>query len=239
MWSSPGNLPWRHWVEERYSSTLSLTSALNGRGWLTPRPDGVLPGMTRYPLYKRLGGPQGRSGRVQKISRPTRSRTPDRPARSESLYRLCYPGPFSFSEQTFAQAMYLQDISLGTMVVAPKQTWTTAVGSWTPKTQSTKVLVPKQSWTTAVGSWTPKTQSTRVREPKQSWTTAVGSWTPKIQSTKVREPKQICTIAVRSWTPRNERRSTVKPPWPARRCTGYVGCQRWAGLVFPWPIVVL
>ena len=26
------------------------------------------PGKTRYPLYRRLGGPQGRSGRVRKIS---------------------------------------------------------------------------------------------------------------------------------------------------------------------------
>jgi len=26
------------------------------------------PGKTRYPLYRRLGGPQGRSGQVQKIS---------------------------------------------------------------------------------------------------------------------------------------------------------------------------
>ena len=28
------------------------------------------PGKTRYPLYRRLGGPQGRSGRVRKISPP-------------------------------------------------------------------------------------------------------------------------------------------------------------------------
>ena len=28
------------------------------------------PGKTRYPLYKRLGGPQGRSGWVRKISPP-------------------------------------------------------------------------------------------------------------------------------------------------------------------------
>ena len=28
------------------------------------------PGKTRYPLYRRLGGPQGRSGRVWKISPP-------------------------------------------------------------------------------------------------------------------------------------------------------------------------
>ena len=42
-------------------------------GWVvnaTPRP--LYPrGKTRYPLYRRLGGPQGRlSGRVQKISPP-------------------------------------------------------------------------------------------------------------------------------------------------------------------------
>ena len=51
-------------------------------------------GKTRYPLYRRLGGPKGRSGRGRKISPPpTGFRSPDRPARNESLYRLCYPGP--------------------------------------------------------------------------------------------------------------------------------------------------
>jgi len=42
------------------------------RGWgvsVTPRPL-LPPGKTRYPLYKRLGGPQGRSGQVRKISPP-------------------------------------------------------------------------------------------------------------------------------------------------------------------------
>ena len=48
------------------------------------------PGKTRYPLYKRLGGPQDRSGHVRKISPPTGIRFPDRPARSQSLYRLCF-----------------------------------------------------------------------------------------------------------------------------------------------------
>jgi hypothetical protein len=33
-------------------------------------PAALPPGMTRYPLYRRLGGPQGRSGHVQKISPP-------------------------------------------------------------------------------------------------------------------------------------------------------------------------
>ena len=49
------------------------------------------PGKTRYPLYRRLGGSQGWSGQVRKISPPTGIRSPDRPARSQSRYRLRYP----------------------------------------------------------------------------------------------------------------------------------------------------
>jgi hypothetical protein len=52
----------------------------------------VLPtGKTRYTLYRRLGGSQGRSGRVRKISSPTGIRSPDREARSQSQYGLSYP----------------------------------------------------------------------------------------------------------------------------------------------------
>jgi hypothetical protein len=57
----------------------------------TPRPL-YPPGKTRYPLYRRLDGPQGRSGQVRKMSPPTGIRSPDRPARSESLYQLSYSG---------------------------------------------------------------------------------------------------------------------------------------------------
>ena len=63
-------------------------------GWVvnTPPPP-ISPGQeTRYPLYRRLSGPQWRSGRVRKISPTTEIRSPDRPARSEYLYRLSYPG---------------------------------------------------------------------------------------------------------------------------------------------------
>ena len=35
--------------------------------------------------------PQSRSGQVRKISPPTRIRSPDRPARSESLYLVRHP----------------------------------------------------------------------------------------------------------------------------------------------------
>jgi hypothetical protein len=33
----------------------------------TPRPGRFTPGKTRYPLYRRLGGPQGRSGRIHTL----------------------------------------------------------------------------------------------------------------------------------------------------------------------------
>jgi hypothetical protein len=72
-------------------------------GWVvnaTPRPF-YPPGKTRYPLYRRLGGPQGRSGQVQKILPHTGFRSQDRPARSESLYRLSYPGPVHFHEYIY------------------------------------------------------------------------------------------------------------------------------------------
>jgi hypothetical protein len=63
--------------------------------FLKPRshaPAAVPPGKTQYPLYRTLGGPQDRSGRVRKISPPTGIRSTERPGRSESLYRLSYPG---------------------------------------------------------------------------------------------------------------------------------------------------
>jgi hypothetical protein len=46
------------------------------------------PGKAHYPLYRRLGGPQGQSEQVQKILPPTRIRSLESPARSKSLYRL-------------------------------------------------------------------------------------------------------------------------------------------------------
>jgi hypothetical protein len=53
-----------------YSSTLSLTSALEGVGGQRHVPAALLPGSARYPLYRRLSGPQGRSGRVRKVLPP-------------------------------------------------------------------------------------------------------------------------------------------------------------------------
>jgi hypothetical protein len=63
-------MPMRH-RKKRYRSTLSLISALDV-GWVVngmprqfyPRKE------ARYPLYRRLGEPQGRSKRARKISTP-------------------------------------------------------------------------------------------------------------------------------------------------------------------------
>jgi hypothetical protein len=69
-----------------------MTSALEEGEWSAARPGRTLPpGKTRYPLYRRLGGPQGRSRQARKTSPPTGIRSLDRPARSHSLYRLSYP----------------------------------------------------------------------------------------------------------------------------------------------------
>ena len=76
-----------------YNSTPSLTSALYGVGGQRHAPATLPPGKTRYSLYRRLGGPQDRSGRVRKISPPTGIRSPDRPSCSKSLYWLSYRGP--------------------------------------------------------------------------------------------------------------------------------------------------
>jgi hypothetical protein len=62
--------------EEIYSSTLSLTSLLDEVGGQRHALVALPPGKTRYPLYRRLGGPQGRSGQVRKIS-PTPGFDPD------------------------------------------------------------------------------------------------------------------------------------------------------------------
>ena len=54
-----------------------MTAVLEGGEWSAARPGRtLLPGKTGYPFYKRLGGPQGHSGRAENLV-PTdiRSRT--------------------------------------------------------------------------------------------------------------------------------------------------------------------
>jgi len=52
----------------RSTSVLSLTFALDGGGWLSPRSDRFTSSkQTQYPLYNKICGSQGRSGWLRKI----------------------------------------------------------------------------------------------------------------------------------------------------------------------------
>jgi hypothetical protein len=75
-----------------YSSTLSLTLALDVVGSQSHAPPALPPGKTQYPLYRRLGGHQGRRGMMKKISPPTGIQSLDPLGHSESLCRLSHPG---------------------------------------------------------------------------------------------------------------------------------------------------
>jgi len=68
-----------------------MTVTLEGSEWSAARPGSTLPpGKTRYPFYRRLGCPQGRSGRAENlVPAGIRSRTFQPVA--QSLYRLSYP----------------------------------------------------------------------------------------------------------------------------------------------------
>ena len=71
------------------SSTLSLTSVLGEGGWSRPRSGRFAPGKeSRYRFYRKLGNPGADLA-------STEIRNSDRATRSESLYRLSYPGPHS------------------------------------------------------------------------------------------------------------------------------------------------
>jgi hypothetical protein len=66
-------------------------------GCSTPYPDHFTPGKDPVPILYEAGWDPGSvwTGAVNLAS--TGIRSPDRPARSESLYRLSYPGPHSIS----------------------------------------------------------------------------------------------------------------------------------------------
>ena len=77
-----------------YSSTVSLTSALDGGGgWSTPRPGRCTPEKDPVPIVQEAGWDPGPVWTCAENLAPTGIRSPDRPASSESRYRLSYPGP--------------------------------------------------------------------------------------------------------------------------------------------------
>ena len=76
--------------EYRYGSTLSLTSALDGCS--TPRPGRFTLGTDPVPTVWEAGYAPGPVWTGAENLASTATRSPDLPARSESLYRLSYPG---------------------------------------------------------------------------------------------------------------------------------------------------
>jgi len=67
-----------------------MTAALEGGEWSAARPGRTLPpGKTRYPFYRRLGGPQGRYGGAENFV-PTGIRSRIVQPLAQSLYRLSY-----------------------------------------------------------------------------------------------------------------------------------------------------
>jgi hypothetical protein len=76
-----------------YSYTLSLTSTLDGGVWSTSSPGRFTPGNDPVPIVQEAGWAPGSVWTGAENLAPTGIRSPDRPARSESLYRLSYRGP--------------------------------------------------------------------------------------------------------------------------------------------------
>ena len=80
------------------------------------------PAKTRYPLYRRVSGLQGRSERVRKnLAPPTGIRPPDRPARSESLCRLSYRGPPQINAEFYLNLSVLSLRHCGSKSFRPDQ----------------------------------------------------------------------------------------------------------------------
>ena len=75
-----------------YSSTLPSTSALDGGGCSTSRPGRFTPGKDPVPIVQEGGLAPGPVWKGAENVASIGIRSPDRPARSESLYRLSYRG---------------------------------------------------------------------------------------------------------------------------------------------------
>ena len=75
------------------SSYTSMTAAVEGGEWSAARLGRTLPpGKAWYPLYRMLGGPQGRSGRAENLAPPEFESRTVQPV-AQSLYRLSYAAP--------------------------------------------------------------------------------------------------------------------------------------------------
>ena len=93
-----------------WNTTLPSTSALEGVGGKRHGPATLSLGKTRYPLYRRLGGPQGRSGRVRKTSSPCRFDP-----------RTVQPVASHYKDWAISAHIFYQ-VNLGNLLLSPKGT---------------------------------------------------------------------------------------------------------------------
>ena len=93
-----------------------MTAALEGGEWSAARTGRTLrPGKSRYPFYRRLGGPQGRSGPAEYLV-PTRIRFRTVQPIAQSLYRL--------SHRAHSLETYWVSFDLNTAYVRDVGEWT-------------------------------------------------------------------------------------------------------------------
>jgi hypothetical protein len=94
-----------------------MTAALEGGEWSAARSGRTLPpGKTRYPFYRRLGGPQGRSGRAENLvptgirsrtAQPVVSRYTDRATVDTRAHTYVQVRLYIFEFHCFLTAQYL------------------------------------------------------------------------------------------------------------------------------------
>jgi hypothetical protein len=110
---------------------LFLTSALDGGEWSASRPCRFIPRgkSPRYPLDRRLGGPQGRSRRCGEIIQLALPGIEPEPS-SPSLYRLSYPDSpirhltFKFETYIFPPFYWMRQSPYAESIVpAPDDIW--------------------------------------------------------------------------------------------------------------------
>jgi hypothetical protein len=122
--------------EQRYSSTLSLTSALDGDRWSSPRPGRFVLGKESAPTVLEAGWAPGPVWTGTENLAPTEIRFPDCPARSQSLHRLRYPGHLcncTYSKALGVCVLHIADctthIRLKTTHFHPYRIWDFTAGS--------------------------------------------------------------------------------------------------------------
>ena len=137
------------------------------------------PGRTRYPLYRRLGGPQGRSGKCGNCCLPTGIQCPEHPARSQWLYRLRYPAP------EICRSAYDILTYLVTYLLIP---WSRVQLEKLTSFQLVKKF-PAFYWTRSL-----ITAVTSVRHLSQSWASSIQSIPPTSHFLNIHLPSSIISF---------------------------------------------